>query len=1001
VVCIWVDRIARSAILFLILFTPLVFGAVHPWAFALLEAAIFLLVALWMIQLIAVRRGALGVSRASFPLRTTAFALPLVLFIAFVVFQIVPLPAVLLQVLSPATYELYAKSLPGWPAKIPYNDLDHWKQGSVQPDDRRWMILPTPQEIEKGAPIPFAPGAASTELGAGRREQSAKSEEDAKDRSPTSEVRDQRPEARDQESLLRSESTSRVLTSDFPRLVPQTWMPLSLAPTLSQTDLLKFAAYSAFFFVLLLYPSTGVPSFGWGRQTAAGEMHFIRTVLAAVFVTGIVVAVIGIPQTLTWNGKVLWFFEAYDRTLPGPGAIARSSGPFVNPSHFANYLTMIFFLFSAGAFWPASLFSRQAAPAVRVACGVGGLILFLAILLSLSRGAWIAFVCGSAVFISCFFRIAARKETDNIAPGCRSYRLPLLTGAGIFLLFSLFLLGPQGMHQLGARLEETAAQETGLRGRVLLWRDTLRMVLDFPLFGVGLGVWPDLFPRYRSAPWSAVFFREAHNDYLEVLAETGLLGLGLLSVFFWQCGRVLIAQLPAISPTVFPVYVAVLSALAAMAVHEVFDFSLQIPANAVLFTVLLAVAVRLALNAQGARDVQHGSELRSTLHAPCAMLLGVCALCVLLICAALRQEMTPYPYNLREPVSVTEARDMILAHPARAAGHYYMFQRAQLEAPRPWLAKELETAVWLAPTNPYARDLHAALLLQERRRQEGLEEISRSVFYSPSFQTHVYLNPGFIQWLLADELSAIEHGFQQAIARGFRDAFGHLVAFYESLRRYVDAAKLYETAAVKTKDSKERSILLLKAGYFYAIGDVEKKADALLRQRIAANPSDPLAYQYLATLVYVPNRNFAAARAIVAEGIRNGADPGALYASLADAAAKIGDHSEEKSALVEAVKLMPSSHTLHYRLGILALREENFDRAALYLGQAAKLNPQLIEAIFHLAVAEEGRYRFGAADKAYLRALELAPQQTHYRERYEAFRRKLSDNQKSGLALSN
>src|SRR6266516_2980729 len=55
-------------------------------------------------------------------------------------------------------------------------------------------------------------------------------------------------------------------------------------------------------------------------------------------------------------------------------------------------------------------------------------------------------------------------------------------------------------------------------------KDSLGMLREFALFGVGLGSWPELFPRYQTPPWSSLFYREAHNDYIELLAETGLVG---------------------------------------------------------------------------------------------------------------------------------------------------------------------------------------------------------------------------------------------------------------------------------------------------------------------------------------------------------------------------------------------------------------------------------------------------------------------------------------------
>src|SRR5262249_59273407 len=114
------DVVVTGGILLLIIFTPLAFGAVHPWACMVMEAVIFLLTTMWMLKLIKMRS-----STFLFPSSLRAvgsFTLPLVFFIGFAVFQLTPLPPTWVRVLSPATYDLYVHSLSGWPERLPYED---------------------------------------------------------------------------------------------------------------------------------------------------------------------------------------------------------------------------------------------------------------------------------------------------------------------------------------------------------------------------------------------------------------------------------------------------------------------------------------------------------------------------------------------------------------------------------------------------------------------------------------------------------------------------------------------------------------------------------------------------------------------------------------------------------------------------------------------------------------------------------------------------------------
>jgi O-antigen ligase/Tfp pilus assembly protein PilF len=956
----WFDRITTGAVLFLIFFTPLAFGSVHTWAFSLLEIAIFILVALWMAKLIIVRGERLGVRLTPHSSPLTPLVLPLTLFFVLLLFQMIPLPPAFLRVLSPSTYELYQKSLPGWPEKAPYEDPVGGKAQSGQKSEvggrRAAVILPTPDEVRRGVPVPFS-----------------------------------QPEDYNPSPVAPSAS----------RLTPELWLPLTIDPSLTRTDLLKFVAYSIFFFFILLYPFR--VSDRWSSHNSdinPTEVNFIRAVLMAVLLSGLIVATIGIAQTFAWNGKILWFFVPYDWGAPLAGAAPRTSGPFVNPAQFGNYLALVFFLSLAGALCPTFIPGRKTQLGFRLFCGVAGVVILFALLLSVSRGAWIGALAGLTVFSAIFFRRGKKKNLFSLAGDGKWAARLCVIGLSVAVVLSLVFVGAEGRPLMGTRGNDGRSVGVDFMSRLSMWSASLKMFRDFPLWGIGLGSWPDIFPRYRSAPWSFYFLREAHNDYVQVLAETGILGFGLLALFFWRCGKMLLSAVDRLSARVFPVYTALLSALAAMAAHEFFDFNLQVPANALLFFLLLALALRMK-SSFASPEIAQPEEIstpgfrRPWVRTLAPAITGCASL--ILIFIAFNQEVTPYPYNVKEPVSVAEARQAIFAHPARAAAHYYLVQQARSSAAPSWLARELEIALWLDPNNPYPRDLYAALLFQQGRKKEALEEVSRSVFLSPFLETHAYVNSRFILWLSADEQTAVETGLKRGMAQGNNDAFVNLGLFYEQLHRYLDAGKLYEDQANKTRNLDMESALFLKAGYCYAMGQDGAKADEILRRVISASPSDPTPYLHLVTLVYAPQKNLAAAKALVLKGIKNGANPVLLYLSLADAAEKAQDVKEEKTALQEALKLTPSSAELNRRLGHISFREKDFDRSALYFQKAADLNPQSAQFFFHLAEAEGGRYRFSAAEKAYKRALELDPEAVYYRERYEAFKQKVSDSQRSDV----
>src|SRR5205814_9499291 len=90
---------------------------------------------------------------------------------------------------------------------------------------------------------------------------------------------------------------------------------------------------------------------------------------------------------------------------------------------------------------------------------------------------------------------------------------------------ALLLVGLLDRGDLGRRLQTIPALEgEGVAAsRLTIARDTLRMATDRPWLGWGLGTFSAVYPQYRSFPID-LLVDHAHNDYVEMLAETGLLG---------------------------------------------------------------------------------------------------------------------------------------------------------------------------------------------------------------------------------------------------------------------------------------------------------------------------------------------------------------------------------------------------------------------------------------------------------------------------------------------
>src|SRR5438552_172301 len=240
------------------------------------------------------------------------------------------------------------------------------------------------------------------------REQGAGSKEKkAEGTGQRSEVGDQRSEVGEQGAGSKEQGASVISNFEF-RIspfasTPTTWLPLSLAPALTRTDLLKFVAYAALFLLILLYPygeSWERAGMQWSSiSRLPPEQRFCRLLVFAILFTGLFVAAIGFLERFTWNGKILWSFVPYDWGQPMANGVPRASGPFINPDHFANYLSLIFPIALACVLFRTSLVSKSSEDALRICCGFTAFLLFMGILLSLSRGGWIGALLGIAVLL--------------------------------------------------------------------------------------------------------------------------------------------------------------------------------------------------------------------------------------------------------------------------------------------------------------------------------------------------------------------------------------------------------------------------------------------------------------------------------------------------------------------------------------------------------------------------------------------------------------------------
>src|SRR6202158_4576369 len=277
---------------------------------------------------------------------------------------------------------------------------------------------------------------------------------------------------------------------------------------------------------------------------------------------GFLVSVFAILQHLTSNGKLYWFREISYGGLP--------FGPYVNRNHFAGFAELVLPL----ALVPLVLgrVRRERWPVV----GLFAVLPIGALLLSASRGGIVSF--GAELSVLAMVMILRREMGKQLFAG------------GAVLLVALLLVSWLVVGQILERLSSVQLLEVSSGKRASMRRDTWRIFLDHPVLGTGLGTLQQVYPPYETL-YDGKIVNHTHNDYLEALAGTGLLG-GLCCA--WFIGTVFISALGFLksgdNSFANTLRLCGCTGCWGLLVHSLVDFNLHIPANLLLFLLMSMLA---------------------------------------------------------------------------------------------------------------------------------------------------------------------------------------------------------------------------------------------------------------------------------------------------------------------------------------------------------------------------------------------------------------------------
>lgn len=295
-----------------------------------------------------------------------------------------------------------------------------------------------------------------------------------------------------------------------------------------------------------------------------------RRIAAILAVYGFALAAFALIQGVAPNGKIFWMRQ--------PRMGGWIYGSYVNHNHYAGLMELLI---------PIPLIiavSHFAEEKQRVAAGIAAAIMVGTVFLSGSRGGML----GILVELIVFGVVVFRKQ--------RGIRIALAAAAfAIFVVGLLTWLGGKEVSSRVASISTEARSEISGGMRLSIDRDGFQMFRHKPVLGWGLGTFPVVYPQFRSF-YTNFFVNEAHNDYLQLLAETGLCGFGVLIWFLIVLYRRSLRKIgnwnsDVSSAATFTCFLSFTGIL----IHSFFDFNLQVPANAAIFYVFCSVAAAPSL----------------------------------------------------------------------------------------------------------------------------------------------------------------------------------------------------------------------------------------------------------------------------------------------------------------------------------------------------------------------------------------------------------------------
>ena len=278
-------------------------------------------------------------------------------------------------------------------------------------------------------------------------------------------------------------------------------------------------------------------------------------------------------------------------------------GPFVNQHHFAAFMQM------TAAPAVALIFGKATGRDKKLLLAMAVVVMGIATLLTSSRGGVLGFGAMIVfVLLVNFFNRTRSGKTSSTEATSSVQRNIVLAVAGVSLVIVafgvvLFLGGGDSLFR-GIGVGNTPADVSS--GRFHFWPIAIRIFLEHPVIGAGFDAFGAAFTKFDT--WNgSLLVEQAHNDYLQTLADAGLAGFACVAAFIYLLFRRGLDTISAVGSSFRrDAAIGALAGCFGILIHSFFDFPLRTPSNAFFFLLLAAIATVAIKTSEDAMPSRHG-----------------------------------------------------------------------------------------------------------------------------------------------------------------------------------------------------------------------------------------------------------------------------------------------------------------------------------------------------------------------------------------------------------